>query len=125
MSNLIPLNERTQEEKTKIAKMGGIASGKARQKKKAMKEQAELLLSLKSTDKKLKKDMLKMGIDEDNFDNQMALMVSCLNKGIATGDKSILEFFRDTTEGKLKEKVEVSKVDDTIKELNDYLCKKN
>jgi hypothetical protein len=122
--DLIPMNKRSKEEVKEIARRGGINSGITRRKKKAMKEQAELLLSLKLIDEKSKKKMREMGIDEDNLDNQMALMVSCLKKGITTGDKSILEFFRDTTEGKLKEKVEVSKVDDTIKELNDYLCDK-
>lgn len=122
--DLIPMNKRSKEEVKEIARRGGINSGITRRKKKAMKEQAELLLSLKLIDEKSKKKMREMGIDDDNLDNQMALMVSCLKKGITTGDKSILEFFRDTTEGKLKEKVEVSKVDDTIKELNDYLCNK-
>ena len=42
--NLIPLNERTKEEQKRIATMGGIASGKARQEKATMKKTLELML---------------------------------------------------------------------------------
>ena len=36
--NLIPFNERTEEEQRKIARMGGIASGKVRKEKKLLKD---------------------------------------------------------------------------------------
>ena len=36
--NLIPFTERTEEEQREIAKMGGIASGKARKEKATMKK---------------------------------------------------------------------------------------
>ena len=44
-NNLIPLNERTKEEQTKITTMGGKASGKARRRKRDLKELLELALS--------------------------------------------------------------------------------
>lgn len=42
--NLIPTNERTKEEARELGRQGGIASGKARREKKALKETLELLL---------------------------------------------------------------------------------
>lgn len=46
IDNLIPLNERTKEEQKKIATMGGIASGKARQEKATLKKTLETLLEM-------------------------------------------------------------------------------
>lgn len=42
--NLVSLTDRTSEEKSKIATMGGIASGEARRKKKIMRDTLEMLL---------------------------------------------------------------------------------
>ena len=42
--NLIPFNERTEEEQREIARQGGIASGKARQEKATFKKTLEMLL---------------------------------------------------------------------------------
>ena len=44
--NLIPQSKRTKEEQRAIAKKGGIASGKARREKKAMRETLVILLSM-------------------------------------------------------------------------------
>lgn len=43
--NLVSLADRTTDEKREIGKMGGIASGKARRQKKALKECLEVLLA--------------------------------------------------------------------------------
>ena len=45
-SNLIPFNQRTEEEKRRIATMGGKASGEARQKKATLKKTLETLLEM-------------------------------------------------------------------------------
>lgn len=42
--NLIPTSERSKEEARELGRLGGIASGKARREKKALKETLELLL---------------------------------------------------------------------------------
>lgn len=46
--NLIPFNERTEEEQREIARMGGIASGEARREKATMKKTLETLLQEKN-----------------------------------------------------------------------------
>ena len=44
VDNLKPQNKRTKEEQREIAKMGGIASGEARRRKKSLKEAFDILL---------------------------------------------------------------------------------
>ncbi len=43
--NLVPQNKRTKKQQREIARMGGIASGKARQEKATMKKTLEMLLN--------------------------------------------------------------------------------
>ena len=81
-NNLIPQSERTKEEQRKIARKGGIASGKARRRKKLIKEQLELLLSLPLKDENAKRKLKQLGIDADNLDNQMAMIISIWNKAL-------------------------------------------
>ena len=50
--NLIPFNKRTESEQREIAQQGGIASGKARRRKRSMKEAADYYLSLPETDRR-------------------------------------------------------------------------
>ena len=59
--NLIPFNERTEEEQRKIARQGGIASGVARRKKKTTGELINKMLS--SPAQGLNKDLVKKNIE--------------------------------------------------------------
>ena len=89
--NLIPLNKRTKSEQREYAKMGGKKSGEVRRQRKAFREQMELLLSLPVKNEEHKAFMKQLGIDEDNMDNQMMLLMSVLNKAM----KGDLEAFRE------------------------------
>jgi hypothetical protein len=123
--DLIPMNERTKEEQKKIATMGGIASGEARRKKKTMEEQAKLLLSLAVKNPKLKKVMNELGLEEDEQTNQMAMIISVMNKAITKGDVSAFNTLQATIGEKPAEKIEVSKTtDETILEVEKYLNSK-
>ena len=93
--NLIPFTELTEEEQRKIATKGGIASGKARRKKKLIKEQLELLLSLPLKDENAKRKLEQIGIDTDNLDNQMAMIISIWNKALK-GDTQAFNSIRDS-----------------------------
>lgn len=119
--NLIPQNKRTKEERREIAIKGGKASGKARREKKMLKDQINLLLSLPLKDDKAKKKLKALGIDTNNIDNQMAMVIAMWQKALK-GDVSAFNTLRDTSEGKLTEKVEVTQsIDDTIKEIEKYV----
>ena len=106
--NLIPNSERTPEELREIARKGGLASGEARRKRKTMREQAELLLSLAVKNPKLKKAMSELGIDEDEQNNQMAMIISVMNKAITKGDIQAFNSLQATIGEKPIEKVEHS-----------------
>lgn len=123
-------NKRTPEEQQEIARMGGIASGEARRRKKTLKEQFDLLLSLPvkidgKTGKKIKEVADDLGIPVEELDNQMAM---CLNMYVASMSKKPEQAFASiqaTIGEKPVEEIKVTKsTDDTIKEIDDYLCKK-
>ena len=111
-SNLVSLAERTTEEKREIGIKGGIASGEARRKKKAMKEQIELLLSLPLKDKKAIKQLEALGIDTENIDNQMAMVISMWQQSIKGGKGAVeaAKFLRDTAGENPSVKVDVNDV---------------
>lgn len=83
--NLVPLSERTKAEQRKIQESGGIASGAARRRKRALKEAADLYLSLPVADKRKWNRLARMGLDPEEIDNQMAVIVG-LQTAAADGD---------------------------------------
>ena len=126
--NLIPLNKRTKEEQREITTAGGIASGESRRKRKAMREQAELLLSLPFQDRindkgesLIEKYRELTGIEDvEDLDNQMAMVVAMWQKVLAGGEGSVNAFnsLRDLVGEKPKEVIEIHSTDETIKELD-------
>ena len=80
--NLIPNSERSPTELSEMGKAGGIASGKARRRKRSMKEAADYYLSLPETDRRRVNAMLRDQIDPEDVDNQMSVVM-----GIATAAK--------------------------------------
>lgn len=80
--NLIPFtSEQSREEAKRNGAKGGKKSGEVRRQRKAMKEQMDLLLSLPFNLKDSKgndvADSLEfLGIDKENIDNQMAIIIS-------------------------------------------------
>ena len=99
--NLIPIEEvnsrRTREEHSKDSKKGGQKSGEVRRKRKAMKEQMEMLLSLPFKSTKQLNFMKDLGIEEDNIDNQMALIVALYGKALK-GDVQAFNTIREVTQ---------------------------
>ena len=108
--NLIPQSERTKAEQREIAKKGGIASGKARKEKKAMKDTLETLLKMpleagRAVDLEGIKSIA--AIKGKNITVQEAIMLAQIKKAIK-GDTKAAEYIRDTSGNKLKEGVEIS-----------------
>lgn len=83
--DLIPFNERTEDEQKRIAQMGGVASGVARRRKKSLREAADLYLSMPLRDKRRLNAMLRDGLNVEDVDNQMAIIVG-LTKMAQMGD---------------------------------------
>ena len=120
--NLIPIEEvnarKTREERKESASKAGKASGEAKRKRKAMKEQAELLLSLpfNLTDKKgneLKEVLEKLGIDEDNIDNQMAMIVALWKTALGNGRNQVtaVQELRDIIGDKAEKEATVQRIE--------------
>ena len=83
--NLIPFNERTESEQREIAMVGGIASGAARRRKRALKDAVDLFFSLPVSDKRTWNKLERKGIDPEDIDNQMA-MICGLHAQASLGD---------------------------------------
>ena len=86
--NLIPFNERTEEERREISIAGGKASGAARRRKRSLKDAADLFLSLPVADKRRRNKLLRAGVDPEDADNQMAIIVGLAVKAMSGDAKS-------------------------------------
>lgn len=95
--NLIPFNKRTKSEQREYAKKGGQKSGEVRRKRKAMQEQMEMLLTLPFKSKKQLNFMKDLGIEEEEIDNQMALIVALYGKALK-GDVQAFNTIREVTQ---------------------------
>nr|DAZ72399.1 MAG TPA: hypothetical protein [Caudoviricetes sp.] len=73
--NLIPNSERSPTELSEMGKAGGIASGKARRRKRSMKEAADYYLSLPETDRRRVNALLRDEVDPEDVDNQMSVVM--------------------------------------------------
>ena len=83
--NLIPMDQRSKSEARELGRNGGIASGVSRRRKRSLKEAADLFLSMPVTDTRTFNKMAKAGIDVDDADYQMAVIVG-LTMQAAKGD---------------------------------------
>ena len=87
--NLMPIQEvnsnRTREQHSEDSRKGGVASGISRRRKRSLKEAADLFLSMPVTDTRTFNKMAKAGIDVDDADYQMAVIVG-LTMQAAKGD---------------------------------------
>lgn len=113
-----PFRFRTGEQQVETARRGGIASGEARRRKKTMKETAKMLLDMEIPDaaKELKAKLKVMGISEEDFTYQSAVMVGILNQAMK-GNTKAAAFLRDTVgENPMLMEEEGSSLADAIEE---------
>ena len=89
--DLIPFNQRTEEEQKKIASMGGIASGKARREKQKTQQILADLVSIKSKDLKVfEKEASKLGLGDDASIHEVFTTI-CLLNSVKSGNLGDLE----------------------------------
>jgi len=84
--NLIPFDKRTESEQREIRRKGGIASGKARLKKKAGKELVRAILAMKEKDDKIQEEIRKEGIVDADMTKEVAMHVRQIQKAIRKAD---------------------------------------
>ena len=85
--NLIPFNERTEEEQRKIQRKGGIASGKARREKADLKKKVNQILEMDVFSPQLKEALEEKGLSATN---QTAIATALLQKALK-GDIRAIE----------------------------------
>ena len=97
--NLVPMDQRSQEEARSYGAQGGRASGAARRRKRSMREAADYYCALPVTDTRLFNRLSKDGINPEDIDNQMA-MIAGLTKAAILGNakaaKVIIDLLGDT-----------------------------
>ena len=103
--NLTPFNKMTVKQQREIAKKGGIASQKKRKERKLIKDQISLLLSLPLKDEKTKAKFKSLGIDSEDIDNQMAMVIAMWQKALK-GDVNAFNTIRDTIGEKPVEQIQ-------------------
>lgn len=95
----MPLKEFTPEERAENGRKGGIASGEAKRKKKAMKETLEILLNMPLHNKKCHEieDIQSFAqLKGKNVSVEAAIMIKQVQRALA-GDLPSAEFIRDTS----------------------------
>ena len=93
----MPLKEFTPEEKAENGRKGGIASGIAKRKKKAMKETLEILLGMPLNGKKCHDDIQSFAqLKGKNVTVETAIVIKQIQRALS-GDLPSAEFIRDTS----------------------------
>ena len=118
--NLIPQSERTKDEQREIARMGGIASGKARREKQKTQQILADLVSIKNKDlATFQKEAKKMGLDGDISIHELFTTI-CLLNSVKSGNLGDLERLSKLLgEDKQNENADVlSKLDKVIGEVD-------
>lgn len=106
----------TKEEFAEMGKKGGVKSGEARRKKRAMKEQLNLLLSLPIKNNKMREQIKELGIEDDDLTNQMALIIAQYQKALK-GDTQAFNTLRDTSGQVISNKVEIEQVPKIVDDI--------
>ena len=96
--NLIPFtSNQSREEAKRNGAKGGQKSGEVRRQRKAMKEQFEMLLTLPFKQVEQLEFIKELGLNEDEIDNQMALVVAMYGKALK-GDVQAFNTIREVTQ---------------------------
>ena len=96
--NLMPIQEvnsnRTREQHSEDSRKGGVASGISRRRKRSLKEAADLYLSLPVSDRKMWNKISRRGVDPEDIDNQMAMIIG-LTIAATAGDAKAAKIIVD------------------------------
>lgn len=73
--NLVPMDQRSEDEARSLGQQGGIASGVARRRKRSMREAADYYLALPETDRRRVNALLRDEVEPEDVDNQMSVVM--------------------------------------------------
>lgn len=115
--NLKPNKTLSTEEAKKRGSKGGKKSVEARRARKAMREQMECLLSLPLKDQKIVSRFKQIGVETEDMNNQMALIVATYQKALK-GDMTAMNVVRELVGERVQEVKVNSNIGDKVKELH-------
>lgn len=84
--NLIPQSERTKSEQREIARQGGIASGRARLRRKQGRELLRALLSMPEKDPRILEELERLGIASKEVTNEVAMHIRQIERAKRKAD---------------------------------------
>lgn len=93
--NLKPKTTLSKEEAKKMGSKGGKASVESKRKRKALKEQLEILLALPVKSEETKTKIKALGIKDEEINNQMAMTIALYQEALKGNTKAV-EIIRDT-----------------------------
>lgn len=100
--NLIPMDQRSKEEARECGRLGGINSGVSRRRKRSLREAADIYLSLPVSDRRRWNKIARKGINPDDVDNQMAMIIG-LTEAATLGDaraaKVVIDLLGEVADG--------------------------
>ena len=116
---IAPYQFRSGDEARENGRKGGINSGASRRRKRSLKEAADLFLSLPVTDTKTYNKMVLAGVDQDDIDYQMAVVIGMTTKAIkgdAKAAKVLIEMLGGTKEEEAQQNT-LEKLDEVLDEI--------
>jgi hypothetical protein len=116
---IVPYQFRSGEEARENGRKGGVNSGASRRRKRSLKEAADLFLSLPVTDTKTYNKMVLAGVDPDDIDYQMAVVIGMTTKAIkgdAKAAKVLIEMLGGTKEEDAQQNT-LDKLDSVLDEI--------
>lgn len=121
--NLIPFNQRSEEERKEYASRGGKKSGEVRRRKKKMQETINMLLALEMPDSEAKEQLRDLGIEDEDLNVQTQILMQQILKAMK-GNLASAEFVRSVSDETGAIKTDAGDTDrivivDDLDDLND------
>ena len=119
--NLKPMSKRSKSEVRELGKKGGKASGEVRRAQKALREYAELLLSLPVSDQRRFNKLSRMGIPVKDIDNKMLMVAGLFNQAAAGNVIAAKELRNLIGEDQPQMDEALYKLDDILSGINEVM----
>jgi hypothetical protein len=121
--NLIPFNQRTEDEVKRMASKGGIKSGEARRLKKTLKDTMQMILDLRVTDPYDKQVMDMCKIKKVDQTNQTKLLMALFTRAVTNGNLEDFEKIQEILGQKpnTQQEITVSVDSNTMQTTNSFL----
>ena len=114
------LKHLTSDEAREYGSKGGKRSVEVRRQRKAMREQMEMLLTLPLKDQKIINKFKQIGVDTNDMNNQMALIMATYQKALR-GDMQAMNVVRELVGERVQEFRVSASIDDKVQELHSIL----